>query len=345
MAHWMFRKAALEKLSTPEKLDQLIKIISLRSWMVLLTIALVLATAIGWSIMGRVKTKLNASGVLLGGEVYNIVSTTHGQLVHMRVGIGDTIGTGDIIAVVEQPEMVQQIEEAKASLAERNFELRQLMAFGSQGSKLQEEFIEQKQLSVRQQISTNEKNLAFQQQQLQIEKNLLEKGLITRTQVVTTEQQIDNLKNQIENLKAELAQTSSQQLDVDFDLKQKVTLIKQRIAQEERKISQLTEQYELSNQVKSLHEGLVVEVLANTGIVVNKGTPLLKLKSEDVSDDKVKGILYVTSKDGKKIKEGMEAFVVPATVKPQEFGYMKAKGNLCIRVSCLRARDDGLYEQ
>lgn len=325
MAHRMFRKSALEKLSTPEKLDQLIKIIGLKSWLVLFTIALVLITAIGWSITGRIKTKLNATGVLLGGEVYNVVSTTNGQLIDLKVAIGDTINEGDIIAEVEQPELLQQIAEAKASLLERNFELKQLLNFGSEGSKLQGAFIEQQQLSLEQQINTNKKNLNFQQQQLKIEKELLAKGLITRTQIVSTEQEIENIQNQIESLKAQLAQTSSQQLNVDFDLKQKITLLNQRISQEERSLEQLEEKYVLNTNVKSLYSGLVVEVLSKTGIIVNQGTPLFKLKSEEISDESIRGILYVSSKDGKKIKVGMDAFVVPATVQPQEFGYMKAK--------------------
>lgn len=325
MARKMFRKAALEKLSTPEKLDQLIKIISLKSWLVLLAITLVLGTAIGWSVTGKVKTKLNAIGVLLGGEVYDVVSTANGQLMELKVGVGDTIQEGDIIAVVEQPELFQQIGEAEAALMEKNFELKQLLAFGSQDSRLQEEFIEQKQLSLEQQISANEKNLDFQRQQLKIDKGLLEKGLVTRPQIVATEQKIEEIQNQVESLKAQLAQTSSQQLNVDFDLQQKITLLKQRIAQEERRLQQLNERYALNTNIKSVHRGQVVEVLTNSGVVVSSGTPLFKLKSDKVVDDQIRGILYVSSKDGKKIKVGMDAFVAPATVLPQEFGYMKAK--------------------
>ncbi|MEL6696399.1 MAG: NHLP bacteriocin system secretion protein [Bacteroidota bacterium] len=325
MARQIFRKAALEKLSTPEKLDQLIKIISLKSWLVLLTIALALFTAIGWSFTGRIKTKLQATGVLLGGEVYNIVSNTNGQLINLKVGIGDTIKQGDVIAEVEQPELLQRIAASEATLEEKNFELKQLLSFGTEGSRLQDAFIDQKQISLEQQIRANEKNLSFQKQQLEVEKGLQEKGLITRTQVVRTEQQIEEIQSSIESLKAQIVQTSSQQLDVDFDLKQKVTLTRQRIAQEERTLSQLQNQYALDTKVRSLYSGEVVEVLSNPGIVVNKGTSLLKLKSYQASDDGVKGILYVSSQDGKKIKVGMEALVVPATVQPQEFGFMKAK--------------------
>ncbi len=325
MSRQIFRKGALEKLSTPEKLDQLIKITSIQSWMLLLTISLIIGTAISWSFLGRVKTKLNATGVLLGGEVYEVVSTTQGQLLELSVAIGDTIQEGDIIAEVEQPDLLQKIEESMAALAERKFELQQVMAFGSQDTRIQGEFIQQQRLSFRQQIQSNEKNLDFLKQQLSVEKELLKKGLITRPTVVNTEQQIENTQNQIESLKAQLVQTSSQELNVDFNLQQRITLIKQRISQEERRLDQLNERYSIDTEVKSLHGGEVVEILSNTGIIVGLGTPLFKLKSQKVSEDRLKGILYVSSQDGKKIKEGMSALVVPVTVKPQEYGFMKAK--------------------
>ncbi|MCI4670057.1 MAG: NHLP bacteriocin system secretion protein [Bacteroidia bacterium] len=325
MSKKIFRKAALEKLSTPEKLDQLIQIISPKSWLILVTIGLIFSTAIGWSVVGKVKTKLNASGILLGGEVNSVVSNTMGQLMQLKVGIGDTIQKGDVIAEVLQPEIQQQMEEAKASIQERKFELQQALAFGTEGSKLQKEFISQQKYSLDQQIKANEKNLSFQRQQLKIEQGLLDKGLITKPQIVNREQQIETILTRIEGLKAQIAKTSTQELDLSFNLEQKITLLKQKIAQEERNLEQLKEKFSLSSEVRSLYAGTVVEILSNEGMVVSQGTPLCKLKSQSSNSESLKGILYVPAQDGKRIKEGMEAFVVPATVKPQEFGYMKAK--------------------
>ena len=75
MAAGFFRKAALEKLSTPEKLDQLIKVTSPKGWIALITIATIIGTGISWSFFGNIKTKLNVVGVLLGGEIHEVVAT------------------------------------------------------------------------------------------------------------------------------------------------------------------------------------------------------------------------------------------------------------------------------
>ncbi len=322
-----FRKAALEKLSTPEKLDQLIQVTSPRAWIALLTIAIAIGTALSWGFWGRVKTKVNTVGILLGGEVYDIVSTAQGQLIDLKVTIGDVVQEGAVIAVVDQPDIRQLIEVAEASLAERQLELQQLIAFGSKDSEIQDELIQQQRLSTKQQIETLEKSVVFFRHQLKIDRALLEKGLTTKPQVVNTEQQLENAQNQIETLKAQLVQMSSQELNVDFSLQQKTMLIRQRIAQEERRLQQLQEQLDINTHIKSPHGGKVVELLASSGVVVGLGTPLIKIKDERAitNDGNIRGVLYIPAQDGKKVEVGMEALVVPSTVKPQEHGYMKAK--------------------
>ena len=326
MAAGFFRKAALEKLSTPEKLDQLIKVTSPKSWISLLTISLIIIIGVAWSIFGNIKTKLNVVGVLLGGEIHEVVATSQGQLIRLDVNIGDTIEEGDIIASVEQPELFQEIENIKASLEERKFDLQQLLSFGNQDTRLQGQLIKKEHHTIELQIQAENKNLDFLKNQLEIEKGLLKQGLITKSQVVNTEQQIASSTNSIEFLEGQKIMTSSQQLNIDFDLQQRINLSKQRIAETERRLKHLQERYDIQTNIRSSYSGEIVEILTDAGVIVGQGTPLFKLKNQTSgSPDKLRGVLYIPSQDGKKIKEGMEALVVPSTVQPQEYGYMKAK--------------------
>jgi len=321
-----FRKSALEKLSTPEKLDQLIKVTGPKAWIALLTVFIALGTGICWAVAGTVKTKLNAIGVVLGGELHEVVATSQGQLVSLHVSIGDHVKKGDVIATIQQPELYQQIEDAKAVLSERKFEMGKLMAYGNQGSHLEGQLISQNRVSIQGEIEAEKKKLVFLYNQLESENNLLTKGLIIKSQVAGTKQEIDASKNTIERLKAQMAETSNQKHNLGFDLQQKITLQNQRIAEAERNLQFLSERYETQNRIKSPYGGEVVEVLTDAGGVVAAGTPLFKLKNNGGSSLAVlKGVLYIPSQDGKKIRKGMEAFVVPSTVQPQEFGFMEAK--------------------
>ena len=321
-----FRKSALEKLSTPEKLDQLIKVTGTKAWIALITIIVAIFTAIMWSFMGTVKTKLDVIGVVLGGDVHEVVATAQGQLVELRVVIGSIVKKGDIIATIRQPELFQQIEDAKAVLSDRKFEMEKLMSYGNQGTQLQGEIISQSRVSIKGEIESEKKKIIFLNNQLESENVLLDKSLITKSQVANTKQQIEVAKNAIERLKGQIVETSSQQNDLGFDIQQKVILQKQRIAEAERNLQFLTERYDNQKNIKSSYSGEVVEVLTDAGIVVSVGSPLFKLKNTlKTKQSQLRGILYIPSKDGKKIKKGMEALIVPSTVQPEEYGFIKGK--------------------
>lgn len=326
MSASFFRKSALEKLSTPEKLDQLIKVTGPKAWIALATVALALFTGIVWAFMGTVKTKLDVIGVVQGGELHEVVATSQGQLVDLKVAIGDNVKKGDVIATIQQPELHQQIEEAKVVVADRKFEMGKLSSYGNQGTQIQGELIQQNRLSIQGEIESEKKKLVFLNNQLDAENGLLTKGLITKSEVANTKQQIETSKNAIERLKGQKVETSNQQHNLGYDMQQKVTLQSQRIGEAERNLQFLTEKYDLQKNIKSPYDGEVVEVLTDAGIVVSAGTPLFKLKNlkeSKLSD--LTGILYIPSQDGKKIRKGMEALVVPSTVQPQEYGFIKGK--------------------
>jgi len=326
MAAGFFRQSALEKLSTPEKLDQLIKVTSPKAWITLSVVFAALATGIGWSVLGRVSTKLNVTGVVLGGEVHEVVATSQGQLVKLQVRIGDKVQKGAVIATVQQPELVQQIENAKATLSERQYELTKLISYGNKGTLLEGELMSQNRVSIQGEIEAEKKKLAFLANQLESEVGLFEKGLIVKAQVANTKQQIDASKNTIERLKVQLAEVSNRQHDAGYSMQQRVATQKQQIAEAERSLQFLTERYDTQSNIKSPYNGEVVEVLTDAGVMVGPGTPLFKLKNQKEGQlASLKGVLYIPSQDGKKIKRDMEAFVVPSTVQPQEYGFIKGR--------------------
>ncbi len=326
MAAGFFRKSALEKLSTPEKLDQLIKVTSPKAWITLSVVFAALATGIGWAVFGRVSTKLNVTGVVLGGEVHEVVATSQGQLVKLQVRIGDKVEKGTVIAMVQQPDLYQQIEHAKAVLSEKKLDLVKLVSYGSKGTLLEGELMSQNRVSIQGEVEAEKKKLSFLTNQLESEVNLLDKGLIVKAQVANTKQQIDASKNTIERLKVQMAEVSNRQHDAGYGMQQKITLQKQQIAEAERNLQFLTERYDTQSNIKSPYSGEVVEVLTDAGVMVGPGTPLFKLKNQhDEQLANLRGVLYIPSQDGKKIKRDMEAFVVPSTVQPQEYGFIKGK--------------------
>jgi len=99
----MFRRAAMDRLASPEQLDQMIRVTSPRGWLALWGLGMVLATAVVWSVVGRVPTRVFGQGILIKpGGVRGIHSSLTGQLTRLAVKEGDVVEPGQVVAGVFQ---------------------------------------------------------------------------------------------------------------------------------------------------------------------------------------------------------------------------------------------------
>lgn len=61
----IFRKESLERLSSPEQLDQLMQVVNAKSWIPLATLGSLLALAVIWSVFGRIPITAIGKGALV----------------------------------------------------------------------------------------------------------------------------------------------------------------------------------------------------------------------------------------------------------------------------------------
>ena len=76
----IFRKESLERLSSPEQLDQLMQVVNAKSWMPLATLGSLIMLAVIWSVFGRIPITATGEGAL----VYPTASASD-QLVNLTL--------------------------------------------------------------------------------------------------------------------------------------------------------------------------------------------------------------------------------------------------------------------
>lgn len=114
----MFRQKALDRLKSPEDLDNLLVIVNLKSWAMLLVLLFVCGLGITWSIFGRIPISVDGFGVLINpGNVKGIQSQASGQIVELQVRAGQEVKQGELIATVNQPDIQKQLDQKRAELA------------------------------------------------------------------------------------------------------------------------------------------------------------------------------------------------------------------------------------
>jgi multidrug efflux pump subunit AcrA (membrane-fusion protein) len=97
----VYRKAALDKLSSPEELDRLMQITGPGSWLLLAALGGVLLMVIGWGVFGQITTTLDRSGLLtLSNPIVFVAAPQNGQVSAITVQAGDVINADQVIAQI-----------------------------------------------------------------------------------------------------------------------------------------------------------------------------------------------------------------------------------------------------
>lgn len=94
----LYRKSALEKISSPEQLDKALKVTSPMGWLALIAITIVVLVTIIWSIFGTIPETITAKGIVTAPVGSNAVySQESGTIVSIAVHEGDEVHYGDVI--------------------------------------------------------------------------------------------------------------------------------------------------------------------------------------------------------------------------------------------------------
>jgi HlyD family secretion protein len=286
-AQHLLRKAALEKMSSPEQLDMAMRVTSPLSWVALLTLGVLIAAAVVFSIVGRMSVKVDATGILLRGEtLQTIQSTGNGVVASVEVAEGDLVTQGQLVARLELPDIDSEMRATQDRIADLEL----------QGASRQAQLG-----SLRASYQRQLDELAARRANIEV---LVRKQLKTRNDLA----QIDA---QISSVRAQMVQSSLGEVERENQL-----------AEQRRKLTQLAEKKVASTEVRSPYRGRVAAVMRPRGQLIKQGERLINLEDPDAP---FHVLLFVPFAEGKKVTPGMVVRISPTTVKPEEFGFILGK--------------------
>jgi HlyD family secretion protein len=336
----IFRKVALERLSSPEQLDLMMEVTNPRSWIALSGLALLLTVAVIWGFLGSVPTKVQAQGVLIRpGGVFDVYSQGTGQVGQMLVKEGEAVRVGQVVARVQQPGLEREIDSTRARLADLRSQHRELSTFTSRDLSLRTDTQTMQQAKLTATIAFAEQRITSLREQIASEEALLEKGLITRQTVLQSRQALFGAQELLESARNESRQLPIAQLTTRTQGEQNVIQSQLRISDTERQIDLLVQQLEQVSAVESPYAGRVVEVKRDAGDMVATGTALLSLELAGQESGGLQVIAYVPPGEGKDVLREMEVQISPTTAPREEYGFLRGKVSY---VSEFPATPDGM---
>lgn len=109
-----YRQVALDRLSSPEQLDQVLQVTHLRSWLALGALGVILLIAVVWSIVGSIPTKVVAQGMLITpGGLFELYAPDDGRVVEVLVREGQKVEKGQPVARLDQADLERQADDLK----------------------------------------------------------------------------------------------------------------------------------------------------------------------------------------------------------------------------------------
>lgn len=95
----LYRKSALEKISSPEQLDKALTVTSAYSWIALAAVTLIVVATIVWSIIGTIPVTVTTAGIVASPVSTNAVYTPEsGSVTSVLVYPGSALRIGDPVA-------------------------------------------------------------------------------------------------------------------------------------------------------------------------------------------------------------------------------------------------------
>ena len=285
MSRQIFRQTSLDHLSTPEQLDQVMRVTSPAAWLTLTTVFVLVVGSVIWSFIGTVPVKVTGRGILLSADgVLDVVSSSQGRVTRFLVRPGEWVEMGNVVAHVAQPDTENQLDVARAEAAEAQSQLQKIIEFQQRDRAVQNAYLKQKREVLTQEQGFQEDRLKWLREREVIDRDLTAKGLIVRNRVIDTKIEINTAREKSARAGNEIKHLELEENTLAIAKERERIDQQMKIANLERKVETAKEALKRNGEVVSPYSGNIVEFKVNAGEMVESGRALFSMLPQSQSD-------------------------------------------------------------
>jgi HlyD family secretion protein len=322
MSRQIFRAAAIERLSTPERLDTLMQVTTTRTWLALVAMIAVVASGVSWGVFGRTPEVIPAPGIMLREDgLFRIPAQGTGPVERLMVYPGDHVREGSVVAVVAQYELRIAVQHAESTLARLRRHRARIAPLIDRSGALELATITERRSQANGTIAAARERLSYLDERIAAERAALARGLIiddvlqaTIAQRVATEQDQESAEATKRELDARAAALGTQAQRDRFAVDQELSTLEHQVAAQRAQLRRAEE-------VVTPYGGLIVEQLVDPGQLVQAGAPVATIEEETVP---LEAYLLVPD-EGRRIEPGMRVELLPGGVRSEEHGFIVGK--------------------
>lgn len=333
----MYRKEALEKVASPEQLDQLVRVASPKRWFSLFALGSLVAAGCAWSVFGRIPIIITGRGVLIyPSKVVTVQSAKGGRILALNVQVGDLVKKGQVLATIDSSELSKQLQLEHEKLAQLRLQNSSAKSVQIQRYGLEQEAIEQQRQTLQQSLQTvqsltpvlREKGLEVLKRERQNllqrletlsqlqptlkqrwneRQNLYEQGAVPKDMALQAQQEYINASAQSDEVRSQLNQLEVKEAD---SLSQYLTNVNQ--------TNELSAQLKALNSRQAIQKEQDLITATNRTKEIQSSDRLIAqlelqlLNSSQVVSDYTGRVLEITAKPGQQLEPGVGIGTVAA---------------------------------
>ena len=285
-------------------------------------IMFIIATLIAlvWGIFGSIPQRIEGMGEIgtLSG-LERVLPSFGGQIKSVNFKNGDTVQTGDVLFVLEKTEIDQGIENLKLSIKQLEQQKALISSRIYKSAALKKEANTLAKSRLNKSIEQLDKDIAFYEKKEADDKQLYQKGLITREQYFSSKTDLVALKNKKISAKEQLSLISLNKEEVEFnnifdenDISNQIEVLKSSLVE-------LEKNYKLQTEIIANSNGVIGEISGRIGDVITPGYKLaiIYYQGKDLKNYVLN--LYVPYNANEPIKKGMSVDIQPFNVDHNKY--------------------------
>ncbi|MEH2382887.1 MAG: NHLP bacteriocin system secretion protein [Nostoc sp.] len=149
----IFRQESVERLSSPERLDQLMQVVNPKDWLILMVFAGLTTVGLIWSIFGRIPINIDGRGVLIQPrQVVDFQSSISGQLKYLYVKSGQYVKKDELLAMIDPVDLKQQLQLTKGKLQQLKIQADDSLSLANQRMQLEKSAIAASRTTLRKRL-------------------------------------------------------------------------------------------------------------------------------------------------------------------------------------------------
>jgi len=326
----MFREKSLERLSSPERLDMLLRVADRRSWLPLGTLGLLVGLLVLWSFVGEIPVYVQGRGILIRPrQITSIHAPGEGYLASLDVGVDQQVRRGEVIGLIARPDLDARLRLQRDRAEELSRDGDDLEAHRELALQLRRR--ELGAIADERESLTEQRELALSmpahlESQWESQQELYRSGVISHEALVRAEEAYMDSLARISKFEAQLRELRTRELTIEDETllrMQRLADREQEVAGVDREIERLEAALAQETRIVADRDGRILELVVAVGEFVAAGARLGKMDAVGESTD-LEGVAYFSVGDGKRLDPGTPVQITPDTVERERHGSLVA---------------------